>query len=277
MRDIPARLAEALDAPLSALAYLWRVQRRDGVALGFTSHDRALLVGGLHYEPAPGIRPFAISESAGHEDESGDVSGALSSDRISEADLVNGRFDGAAVEMRLVDWTRLEAGSFMLTSGTLGEVSIAGGVFEAELQTPEAKLLRVPIETTSPECRAAFGDRRCQVDLSRHRRRVRVVSVDEEGRVYFAGGLTGGDYAYGRLRMLSGALAGQNVALARSGPEWAEPSDGTLGISAGDEAELTAGCDKRWSTCRDRFRNQANFRGEPFAPGRDSMLRYPGL
>ena len=39
---------------------------------------------------------------------------------------------------------------------------------------------------------------------------------------------------------------------------------------------LTEGCDKRFATCRTRFANSANFRGEPHLPGNDLLTRYPG-
>ena len=43
---------------------------------------------------------------------------------------------------------------------------------------------------------------------------------------------------------------------------------------AGDEVELTAGCDKSFATCRTRFANSANFRGFPHIPGNDAALGY---
>lgn len=39
---------------------------------------------------------------------------------------------------------------------------------------------------------------------------------------------------------------------------------------------LTQGCDKQLATCRDRFANAANFRGEAHLPGNDLLTRYPG-
>ena len=39
---------------------------------------------------------------------------------------------------------------------------------------------------------------------------------------------------------------------------------------------LTEGCDKQLATCRDRFANAANFRGEAHLPGNDLLTRYPG-
>ena len=45
-------------------------------------------------------------------------------------------------------------------------------------------------------------------------------------------------------------------------------------IAEGDSFVVTAGCDRRFSTCRDRFDNVLNFRGFPHIPGNDFLLRY---
>jgi uncharacterized phage protein (TIGR02218 family) len=46
-------------------------------------------------------------------------------------------------------------------------------------------------------------------------------------------------------------------------------------IAAADAFVVTAGCDKRFATCRDRFANTVNFRGFPHIPGNDFIVRYP--
>ena len=45
-------------------------------------------------------------------------------------------------------------------------------------------------------------------------------------------------------------------------------------IAAGDTFTVTAGCDKRFATCRDRFANGVNFRGFPHIPGNDFVTSY---
>jgi uncharacterized phage protein (TIGR02218 family) len=42
----------------------------------------------------------------------------------------------------------------------------------------------------------------------------------------------------------------------------------------GDTFTVTAGCDKRFETCRDRFSNGTSFRGFPHMPGTDRALSY---
>ena len=46
-------------------------------------------------------------------------------------------------------------------------------------------------------------------------------------------------------------------------------------VKAGDVATVTAGCDRRLTTCRGKFDNVVNFRGFPHIPGSDYVLRHP--
>ncbi len=277
MRTIPDALAASLAAPLVPLAWLWRVVRADGAALGFTTHDRALHVGGLSYAPAPGMVPSAVSDSDGPDVEGVDISGILSSDFITAADIEAGRYDGARAELMLVDWSAPDAGALVLTRGTLGAIRVRGGMFEAELRTAETLLNRVPVELTTPECRARLGDARCGVDMAARRREAVVSEVLDVGEVLVSPAPADGVHDYGRLRAMSGALAGVDVGIARSSGGVLRLDDDARGLAVGDRVLLTEGCDRRWVTCRERFRNGDNFRGEPFVPGRDSVLRYPGL
>ncbi len=64
------------------LALCWRVERRDGVAIGLTDHDRDLELGGMVYRAAPGMTPSAIVRSEGLDPSTMDAKGALSSAAI---------------------------------------------------------------------------------------------------------------------------------------------------------------------------------------------------
>ena len=46
-----------------------------------------------------------------------------------------------------------------------------------------------------------------------------------------------------------------------------------FGVAVGDTAVLEAGCDRRLETCRDKFGNAVNFRGEPRVPGTETLLQ----
>lgn len=95
------------DRELDTVATFWRIYRRDGVAIGFTSHDRDLVFGGLRHLAAPGMIPAAIRLTAELSNDSAEVQGALNHTSIRETELAAGLFDEAAIEIGAVDWTSL--------------------------------------------------------------------------------------------------------------------------------------------------------------------------
>jgi len=46
-------------------------------------------------------------------------------------------------------------------------------------------------------------------------------------------------------------------------------------IQVGDMLHVHPGCDKRLTTCINKFNNINNFRGEPYVPGQDEFFNYP--
>jgi uncharacterized phage protein (TIGR02218 family) len=268
-----------LDGELTTLAFCWRLERRDGVALGFTSHDRDLAIGGLRYRAAPGMVPSAIELSDGFDADPLSISGALTSAAIRAADLAAGRWDGAAVRVFLVDWERPEAAAVPLARGTLGEIRMRGSGFETELKGPAAMLERPAVEQTSPDCRARLGDKRCRVDMAPRTRLARIAAVidDETVEVAAAAAAEDGAYAYGRLRWISGANSGlEGAVLASEGARLTLREAPPAPAAPGDLVEIAQGCDRRFATCAGRFANAENFRGEPHLPGNDLLTRYKG-
>jgi len=141
---------------LGTAAAFWRVMRRDGVTLGFTTHDRDLWFDGVLHRAAPGMTPSAIRRSADLDADSAEVEGALSHDAISAADLAAGRFDGAELRAGLVDWESGERD--YLYRGAIGGVTQEDGRFTAELASAKAALLADPIpRTTRPAAPGSAG------------------------------------------------------------------------------------------------------------------------
>lgn len=268
-----------LDGEVTTLAFCWRLQRRDGACLGFTTHDRDLVIDGIGYRAAPGMLPSAIALSDGFDQDTLDVQGALTSDAIAAEDLACGRWDGAAVSIFMVDWTQPEGERLPLARGEIGDVSVTGDGFTAELKGPTAVLDRPVVEQTSPECRAQLGDKRCRVDMAPRVRVTRIVEVvaDDVIDVQDAS-VEANAYGYGRIRWLSGANSGlERGLLASAAPRLTLREPPPFGAAVGDLVEIGEGCDKAFATCCDRFANAVNFRGEPHLPGNDLLTRYGGF
>lgn len=277
MRDIPEVLAAALEEETTSLAFCWRIERADGTALGFTSHDRPLTVDGMSCSPVPGMVPSALAHADSVEGGGMDVTGALGSGRIRADDIAVGRYDHAHATLSLVDWSAPGA-SVLLASGEIGDIVRKDDRFEAELKSAHADLDRTPIARCTPECRARLGDSRCRVALSPLTHIARVTAVTGASRIETDRTLPDGALAYGRLRPLAGSLAGLDFEIVASEGSSLDLREAVATpLAPGDLVELREGCDRRFSTCRDRFQNKDNFRGEPHVPGTDSVIRYPSL
>lgn len=283
MRSIPAALQAKLDSGATTLAQCWIVTRRDGGVLGFTDHDQDLVIDGVACLAGTGFTASEASQRFDLSVDGSEISGALSDDSLREADLAAGRYDAASVASYLVDWS--EPALRVLTArGTLGEVKREGEAFTAELRGLADLLSQESGRLYTASCGADLGDARCRVDLANPAWRgggvvtaiLGVSLIAVSGLDGFADGL----FSAGRLSWLSGGNAGTGVEIklhrrlagAVQLSLWqaaAEP------IALGDGFTVTAGCDKRFATCRDRFGNADNFRGFPQIPGNDFVISYP--
>lgn len=266
-----------LDQDLACLAFCWRLERRDGVTIGLTSHDRDLRIGGILYHAAPGLVPSAVTQGTSLEGQNMDLKGALTSDAISEVDLAAGRWDGASLSLHLTEWTNPGDLWLELSRGELGAVEREGAQFTAELMGPATVLNRPVALETSASCRAQLGDAACRVDLAGVRRLARISGGSAETVTVAGGGLVSSAYAFGTLRWLTGANAGRTQLIVNNDAAQVHLTDAPpFANSTGCLVLLTQGCDKSMTTCSGRFANAVNFRGEPYLPGNDLLTRYPG-
>lgn len=261
------------DRELDNVATFWRVYRRDGVVLGFTSHDRNLAFGGITHHAAPGMVPAAIQLTADLANDSAEVEGALSHDTIREADLAAGLFDEAAIAIGAVDWQTLEHQT--LFTGELGLIEDDRRGFSATLRSAKHVLEHDLVPRTSPTCRAAFCGPGCGLPAARYTTVVTLAGIDPDfNRVRFVG-ISSANYVDGLLRFRDGPQTGISFGIVSANGEWLMLDRPLVnGTAVGTKAELREGCDHTIATCSGRFVNARNFRGEPFLPGNDLLTRY---
>jgi uncharacterized phage protein (TIGR02218 family) len=264
------------DGELTSIALCWRMERADGAGLALTGHDQRVVSEGMSFDCSPGMVPAAVTRSLGLDPHSAEISGALNSEALDANDLALGRWDGARVMLTAVDWQDDLATPIELISGEIGAISVNGEGFSAELRGASAKL-QVPVcPATSSECRAAFGDKQCRVDLA-GRTIMALVVASDSGELTLDRAIDD-RYLLGRIRYLSGANCGLASVIIGVGSSAVRVRDlPRAPVEVGCRVALREGCDKRFATCRDRFANAVNFRGEPHLPGNDLLTRYPGV
>ena len=165
MRHIPSELADRIESGAAGLCHAWVLTRADGVRLGFTDHDRDLVVEGVVCRAASGWTAGAAQSEVGLAAGAASVSGGLDDAAITDANVETGLYDAAAVGLWRVDWARPDL-RVRLWVGTLASIRREGGSFVAELAGPMEALERVVGRNYGRECDAVLGDGRCRVDVS---------------------------------------------------------------------------------------------------------------
>ncbi|WP_029907638.1 DUF2163 domain-containing protein [Caulobacter sp. UNC358MFTsu5.1] len=165
MRAVPSDLAARLEGGAASLCHAWILTRADGATLGFTDHDRDLVVDGVTCRAASGWTAGASDAAAGFAPGQAAAVGGFDDAALTEADLLAGLYDGARVDCRVVDWSA-PALSVSLWSARVAAAKAEGGAFTLSLEGPLAALDRVAGRTFGRSCDAAFGDARCGVDVS---------------------------------------------------------------------------------------------------------------
>ncbi len=279
MRNVPTALAASLASGVTTLAHVWRITRRDAQVFAFTDHDVPLIFDTLVCEPMAGLGAGAVEKSVGLGVDTASIVGALSSEAVTERELALGLWDGARVDLHRVDW-RGTSQRVHLFAGRIGEVRRGAQAFEAELRGLQAPL-NVPVgRVFSRFCDADLGDARCgkNVETSSFRG-TGVVTELLAGGAFRADGLEAFAEAWftrGRLVWSAGGeneVAAHHVEAGDAVLELLDPPGPALVLSA--TFTITAGCDKRFETCRAKFANTLNFRGFPHMPGNDAVQARP--
>lgn len=162
MRHIPEELAARIESGAATLCHVWIVERVDGERLGFTDHDRDLMVEDVVCLAASGWSQGAAETAGGLAAGSLAVGGVLDDERILEADVAAGLWDRATVALWRVDWMRPDL-KVLLGRGTLSRIRREGEGFMAEIEGPLAALERVVGRTYGRTCDAVLGDARCGI------------------------------------------------------------------------------------------------------------------
>ncbi|MEM1039812.1 MAG: DUF2163 domain-containing protein [Pseudomonadota bacterium] len=280
MSRLPQALSDHLAGQATTVCAAWTVTLSDGTQLGFTDHDNALTVEGVVCEPGSGFRATEAASQLGMSIDDQEIEGALSGAAIDEADVRAGRFDRAQVDVWLVNWAD-PTQQYRLRRAHLGRISQIDGVFRAELQGLTAKLSAHTGRSYTRHCDAVLGDARCGVDLTSSDLTASVtVSGVRQSKLLDVSGLEGFAehwFAGGEIKWLTGANTGRTMEIASDIRAlnrltlWEPMADA---IAVGDTATVSAGCDKRFTTCKAKFFNHLNFRGFPHMPGDDFVMGY---
>jgi uncharacterized phage protein (TIGR02218 family) len=282
MKALSPALQSHLTDGTTTLAWCWRISRADGVVMGFTDHDRPLTFDGTTFEPESGFAAAEIRSGSDLSVDAQDAEGVLTSDRITETDILDGRWDNALVEVWRVNW-QATGQRVVIRRGAIGELRRGRMSFVAEVRSMAHVLGQTVGRAYQGTCDAALGDSRCKVALGGSAFTGSGTVADTlRDRAFIALGLAGfasGWFAFGTLEWTSGPNSGRAAEIVLHNRVGGVVTVTLLEapvrpITSGNAFTIRAGCDKRAETCRAKFANMVNFRGFPHIPGQDTVVRY---
>lgn len=283
MKQLPPGLQDHLDTGTTTLCRCWKLIRDDQFIAGFTDHDRDLEFDAVVYKAATGFASSEHTETIGLNVGNMDIDGVLSDESLSENDLAAGLYDNATIELYTVNWQDVSQRVLMQT-GSIGEVTRTETAFTAEIRSLSHYLQQPKGRLYQYGCDANLGDGRCGVLLNQPPFTAVATVLDiKDTRSFTVSGLE--DYATdwfanGLLLWSDGPNSGLSHEVkfhithhdSVTIELWSKPRHD---IEPGVTFEISAGCDKQFSTCKAKFNNALNFRGFPHMPGNDFALSYP--
>ncbi len=255
MKTLPTGLQAHLDDGTTTLAWCWRLTRNDGAVFGFTDHDLALAFDGTTFTPESGFAASEIRTGSDLAVDSQDAVGVLTATTITETDILDGRWDNAAVEIWRVNWQDVSQ-RIMMRRGAIGQVRRGRLHFVAEMRSLAHVLGQTVGRTFQASCDAALGDARCGVNLNDPVfKGTGTVASAVGDRGFTTSDLTAfsdGWFTLGIINWTSGANAGRSAEVLTHALAGVIATINLLEaparpILATDAFDVTAGCDKTFA------------------------------
>ncbi len=278
MKTVPANLATHLAGDALSLCTLWTITRLDAVVHRLTDHDNDVSAGGFDFSSAVSYTHGAIAVGVDGAADNVEISAIIDPTAITAADLRARLYDGAQVQIEVVNWQNPAGGTVVLAKGELSAVSLNEPLFKAEFRGLANRLRKTIGRLYLPSCDATLFDTRCGVSDATWKATGTVTSVTsravftdtarteandhwKDGKVVW----TSGDNDNREMDILTSTSAGVITLY--------EPMSEDIAVS--DGYEIFPGCDKTKNTCRDRFSNITRMRGCPYIQGMKRLLRDP--
>lgn len=258
----------------------------DGTVLGITEHDQDFVFSGVTYLAEAGFTKMNLSDKSNGNASTMQLKGMIDGVYITADDIRSRRFDYAAIEVFMVNWSDLTQGRILLLTGKLGVFRINEFEFAVDLYGLAYRLTQTGGELLSRDCRVDFGSPRCapggaladSTTIDSLMQSGTVSSTDGYKTIVVTGiSDLGKPLDGGLITWLTGNNA--NLSIEASHVDFGTSTitlylKTFLPIQGGDTFKIQPSCDKSIQACT-FWNNAVNFQAEPNVPGDDALLNYP--
>ena len=105
MRQLSDDFQNHIEGEVTTLCTCWIITTVKGDNLGFTDHDETIELLGVTCDQFSGMESSQVEERLGLTVSTTEVSGALSSHKVTEEAISSGYFDRAKISTYLVNWS----------------------------------------------------------------------------------------------------------------------------------------------------------------------------
>lgn len=270
------------------LSTCWKIKRVDGTTFYFTDHPFKLILDDTNTYTPLGAGDFsARRKDTGLEDANSEYRGIITSDAITYNDLYSGKYKDAQITEMLVDWRYAWAGSLCTSNYWITSLEYTGEDWIAQIGGLTTWFNQAIGRLFDRNCDATLGDSRCKINLPSLSTTGDIATITTQrvsftwtssvvapfttteyctlGKILWTGGNNTGLVSEIRTYAYLG-IPGAAIGLFLETP---------FDFQVGDMFQVTPGCDKLMTTCRDKFNNVVNHRGHPTIPGTDKTLTSP--
>lgn len=266
------------------LISLFSIERTDGVVFRFTNHNTPISFQGETWTPSGGVGSSARRREDAFKDHDIEFRGAITSNRITDDDLLAGKYREAKVTEYVVDHRYPFAGAFFSDVWWIDQVEFTAEEWRTEMSGPTRFLKEKIGDLVGRTCDRTLGDSQCGVSLPGVTASGVVVDgmEDANGRRVIIATVASlptqvdDYYAYGFVTFTSGAnngLVGEVKTYQDSNRRIELQVAMPFPIAIGTTFSIVAGCDRLRATCRDKFSNILNNGGFGFMPTSDGVLK----
>lgn len=279
MRQASPQLIALLDAEQFVMADLYTITTIQGIEYCYTSYDFSLVVNGKEFKAkGPIISREGTSLSLGIEVDNLSITIETNeSTKFGDVPVAqafhNGILDGARFKLERVFMdmhtpTDTSAGTLVLFEGRIVEPELDRYVINASVVSDVDNLkLQMPRNLYTPGCLNTLFDSACGLLSADFAINTTIAANSTPNRILCNLSQPQGWFTQGVVEFLEGVNIGikRTVRLHEAGALLL-----TLPLldmpAIGEAIRVYPGCDKRLTTCDNRFNNRARFRGAPFVP-----------
>lgn len=279
MRSASTQLKARIAVDATTLCRLWTVTRSDGLVLRFTDAVRPVTIdvadgtGSNTFRSDLSFTASAILASRTNANlQSYTMTAVMDDAGFKEEDIRQRLFDGAVSTVYVCDYDNPSFGAVNMFAGVFGQIQLSDQKAVQITVVPASSVTAgtiIGLDKYSQTCRASLGDSKCGIDIGALSVDFTVGSASGGSVVSTAFTQASGAWGLGFIKWLTGTNAGttssvQSNDVASTSVFLTSPP--AAPIEAGDTGTIFPGCDKTRATCKAKFNNVVNFRGEPDVP-----------